>query len=177
MFTANDLIETSAQRPYQPLASQDMPPSSQADESGNSKCCSCINACQCIVVNAHAGAVLGIWLLGVGGGMIGSCCIGPPLLLLDFCCFPPKQDHDCAGRMCKVCVVAAAIPGLPAAAGGAAAFSVAGLATGLLCAPIAFFGGKPKCYNGASAGLNEVIKNVYDDIRGNEPAPERQVMR
>jgi hypothetical protein len=176
MFTADDLVENSAKRPYEPLAANDEL-SPATTEALNSKCCSCGDACQCIVVNTHAGAVLGAWLLGVGGGLIGACCIGPLLVLLDFCCFPPKEGHDCAGRMCKVCGVAAAIPGLPASVSGAAAFSAVGLATGLLCAPTAFFGSKPKCYNGASAGLNGVMKGVYDEIRGNEPAPVSPVMR
>jgi hypothetical protein len=173
MFTAGDLIERKEaspglEVPYRPLAGQEVLPAIPPIER-DAKCCSCSEACECIAVNTKTGAVLGGWLVTVAGGMIGACCLGPPLVLLDFCCFPPKENHDCGGRLCQVCGIAAAIPGVPAGAAGTLAGGSVGLVTGVLCSPVAFFGKKPQCYNGASAELDGIVKGVYDEIMGNEP--------
>jgi hypothetical protein len=180
MFTAEDLNESKGEAPdsnvYQPLAGDvaNAPPSSVLYDPINqsNKVCSCQAACECLVVNTKVGAMLGGWLTSVAGGLVGACCIGPALVLADFCCFPPKENHDCSGRVCKVCGVAAAIPGIPAGIAGVSVGGSVGFVSGLLCSPIAFFGCKPKCYNGASAGINEIVREVYDEIRGAAPAPE-----
>ena len=149
----------------------DIPYLHLADEKPDD-CCNCSDVCECTKVNMKAGALCCGSLPLVGCGMVGAATMGLPLVVLDHCCFPPQENHDCAGRLCKVCGVAAAIPGVPAGAAGAIGGGVVGIVAGLLCSPIAFFGCKPKCYTDMNVRLNGIVKDICDDLRGDAPAPQ-----